>query len=228
MSHEEAKKAASLAALDFIAPGMKVGLGTGSTAKYFIEFLGKRCQTGLVIQAVATSKESERLAKQVKIPMLSLEGLTELDLVVDGADEIDPQKRLIKGAGGAFVREKIIAMMSKKMIVIADETKQVDRLGKARLPVEVIPFGSAATQNHLEQLGCKATLRTDAHGAPFVSDNHNWIFDLTLPPHLTHIEKLHLQMISIPGVVDTGFFFHPATQIVIGKADGTVVLQPKG
>jgi len=224
MSQEVAKKAAASAAIEIIEPGMKLGLGTGSTSKYFIELLGKKCKEGLKIEAAATSRESERLAEQEGIPILSMENLTELDLTVDGADEIDSEMTLIKGAGGALVREKIIATMSAQMIVIADATKQVDRLGRGPLPVEVIPFGAFATKHQLEQLGCEASFRNDSNGSPFVTDNHNWILDIQLPEDLDSFEEAHIQILCLPGVVETGFFFHLATKVVIGKPDGTTEL----
>lgn len=226
MSHDEAKNAAGLQALEFIKEGMLLGLGTGTTAQCFIQHLIKKCQKGLNIKAVATSIASETMAREGGIPLLDVNAITSLDLTVDGADEIDPKMRLIKGAGGALVREKIIASMSREMIVIADQTKQVDKLGKHPLAVEVTPFAKQAIQRHFEDLKYTGQWRRKPSGALYITDNHNWIYDITFSKPLDHPETIHNELIQIPGVVDTGFFFHLATCVIIGRNDGTAVLQP--
>lgn len=224
MSLEKAKEKASIKALDFVADGMRIGLGTGSTATYFIKHLIERVEQGLKIEAVASSEVSTQLAKKGNIPLLNINEISHLDLTVDGADEIDRQKRLIKGAGGALVREKIIASMSKEMIVIADESKCVEKLGKHPLPVEVIPFAISATLSHIQEKGFSGNLRKNSDGTPYQTDNHNWIVDLTFDSPLEDPETVHVSLISIPGVVDTGFFFHLAKQCVIGKQDGEIIM----
>ncbi|NGX37252.1 MAG: Ribose-5-phosphate isomerase A [Chlamydiae bacterium] len=216
MSRDKAKDAASKKALEFVQDGMHVGLGTGSTATHFIEHLIEKCQNGLKIQAVATSSVSEKMAQEGGIPLLDINVITALDLTVDGADEVDAQKRLIKGAGGALVREKIIANMSKEMIVIADESKLVEKLGKALLPVEIVPFCAEATRKQLADLGFKGQWRKD-----YVTDNHNWILDIAFPSPLDDPEKVHLEILQNPGVVQTGFFFHLAKRVVVGNSDGS-------
>ncbi len=224
MSLETCKKAAAEKALSFIKDGMIVGLGTGSTTFYFIEKLIKLCNEGLKIQAVASSERSKDQARKGEIPLIDINSLKSLDIYVDGADEIDPEKRMIKGGGGALVREKIAATMSREMVVIIDESKLVSKLGKRPLPVEIIPFGSTATIHQLELLGYKGVLRLK-EGSPYITDNHNLIYDLHLDPENTHPERDHQQIISIPGVVDTGFFFDLAGPVIIGFRDGKVVVQ---
>lgn len=222
MSHDFAKDAAAKRALEFVKEGMHIGLGTGSTSAHFIHHLSEKCRAGFSIHAASTSKESEQMAREGGIPILDIEKVSHLDLVVDGADEVDGQKRLIKGAGGALVREKIIAAMSGKMIVIVDETKCVTKLGKAPLPVEVVPFAGKATEAQMASLGLSGSYRLDKSGNLFVTDNHNWIFDITFSSPPDNPEELHQQLLQIPAVVDTGFFFNLATTIVVGKADNSV------
>ena len=224
MSHDAAKNAAGLRALDFVKDGMKIGLGTGSTTAFFIHHLIKKCKKGMKIQAVATSLTTEKMARKGKIPMLDVNEVTSLDLTVDGADEIDPQKRLIKGAGGALIREKIIAHMSQEMVVIADESKLVPKLGIQPLPVEVNPFGGMATKKQIEDLGFRTSWRKNKDGSQYVTDNQNWILDLVFEKPLDNPEALHAILIENPGVIETGFFFNYATRIVIGKEGGTVTI----
>lgn len=223
MSLENCKKAAAEKASTFIKDGMIVGIGTGSTTFYFIEKLIKLCKAGLNIQAVASSEKTMEIARKGEIPLLDINSVKSLDIYVDGADEIDPEKRMIKGGGGALVREKISANMSKERIFIVDESKLVPKLGRRSLPVEIIPFGSAATIRQLERLGYKGVLRLK-NNAPYITDNHNFIYDI----HLSESgrpEMFHQQITSIPGVVDTGFFFNLADRVIIGFLDGSVVVQ---
>lgn len=221
MQQEKAKDAASIRALEEVHDGMVIGLGTGTTAAHFIKHLIQKKPT---IQAVATSIASEKLARQGNIPLLDINTLTTLDLTVDGADEIDPQKRLIKGAGGAFVREKIIATMSKKMIVIADESKFVQTLGRCPLPIEVIPFGIESTKKQIQELGYSGSWRKTENNTPYVTDNGNWIFDLHFSTPLDTPEDLQTKLLQIPGVVETGLFLNLATQVILGKEDGTTTI----
>jgi ribose 5-phosphate isomerase A len=217
------KEAVGRAAANLIEDGMVVGLGTGSTAHFFIAALGERCRQGLRIRGVATSEASLKQAQAEGIPTVSLDELSTLiDLDVDGADEIDHQKRMIKGGGGALVREKIIASTSKEMVVIVDSSKVVDRLGKFPLPVEIIPFGHKATIQKLRDLGYQGVLRRDKSGEIYVTDNHNYIYDIQFPQPTDDPER-HDQVIQgIPGVVDTGFFFGLAGRVLVGHPDGKV------
>jgi ribose 5-phosphate isomerase A len=212
---------ASAAAL--VEPGMVVGLGTGSTAAYFVKHLIERCRQGLKIHAIASSQAISVQAAKGGIPLLDPHAVSSLDLTIDGADEIDALKQMIKGAGGALVREKILASMSREMIVIVDESKLVAQLGKAKLPVEVIPFGHLATLHHIQKLGLKATLRKAADNSPFITDNGNYIYDIYFEAPRSHPEQDHETLIRLPGVVDTGFFFHLAGRVIIGFFDGQIV-----
>lgn len=225
MTKEDAKLAAGLKALEYVKDGMLIGLGTGSTARCFILGLIEKWNTGLDIRAIATSQASEKLARSGGIPILDIHSITSIDLTVDGADEVDSKKRLIKGAGGALVREKIIASMSKEMVVVIDESKVVDQLGNAPLPVEVVSFGAEATKIQLEKKGYTSTWRTNPDGSKYTTDNENWILDITFKKPPEDPERDHIAIISQPGVVDTGFFFNLANRIIIGFSDGTAVVK---
>jgi ribose 5-phosphate isomerase A len=221
-SKQQAKVSAGKAAADMIHSGMIVGLGTGSTAAFFIDFLANRCLEGLNIKAVATSKKSFEQAQALRIPMLDINDLMEIDLTVDGADEIDLERRMIKGGGGALLREKIVANMSREMVVVIDESKAVDFLGAFPLPVEIVSFAPLATIHHIHKLGYQGKLRTLSNGIPFVTDSGNLIYDIQLVYPCTHPKKVHAEIRSIPGVVETGFFFDLARKIIIGNEKGNV------
>lgn len=214
-----AKRAAALAALDLIKNGMFVGLGTGSTAEVFIKELA---QKNLDIKCMATSKASEALAKQVGLTLIETETL---DITVDGADEIDPQLRMIKGGGGALLREKIIASISKQVIAIVDESKVVEHLGRFPLPIEVVPFAEKIIQNKIKTLGYPSRLRSD-NDKPFITDNGNHILDISLSHPCLDPESLDQQIRELPGVVETGFFLKLATIAIIGSSDGSVKFLP--
>ncbi len=213
---EACKKAAAEKAATLVEDGMIVGLGTGSTAAYFIEALGK---SGKKVQTVASSKTSHDLAKAAGLKLIDLNSLKSIDLYVDGADEIDPSKQMIKGGGGALLREKILAHMSSEMTVIVDETKLVSKLGTRPLPVEILPFGLSATLHHLHQLGYRGALRSN-----LLTENGNYIFDVKLSTS-SPIEQDHLRISAIPGVIETGFFQNQAGRVIIGFKDGSVVVQ---
>jgi ribose 5-phosphate isomerase A len=226
MSIEACKKAAAEKALSFIKDGMTIGIGTGTTTHYFTEKLIEKCKAGLKIKAVASSLRSTEQARQGKIPLIDINSVKTLDVYVDGADEIDPEKRMIKGGGGALVREKILANMSKEMVVIIDQSKLVDKLGGRPLPVEIIPFGATATLHQLELLGYQGKIRQALHGtggAPYFTDNHNLIYDIQLKN--PRPEEDDERISAVPGVVDTGFFFGLAGPVIIGFLDGKVVVQ---
>lgn len=225
MSRDEIKMRVGYKAAEFVKEGMHVGLGTGSTAYFFIERLIQRCKEGLEIAAVATSNASHEMAKLGGIPLLDIDAITHLDLTVDGADEIDSEKRMIKGGGGAMVREKIIASMSREMIVIVDESKLVSSLGKGKLPVEIVRFAKNATLHHIEKAGFRGEFRKKPDGSPYITDNSNYIIDIHFPTPCSEPETVHRRLIGIPGVVDTGFFFHLAGRVIIGFDDGQVVVK---
>jgi ribose 5-phosphate isomerase A len=223
---DEQKEAAGYAALKFIKPGMKVGLGTGSTANYFIRALAEKVRGGLDVKCVPTSKASGDLAKSLGIELVTLEDAPFLEVTVDGADEIDADFRLIKGGGGALLLEKIVATSSRHMVVIADESKRVAKLGKFPLPVEVVPFGVKATGWKLERafkmvgMEPKMTLRVK-EGKPFRTDGGNVIIDCACGV-IKEPDRLELILNNIPGVVNNGLFLGIAGIALIGKADGTV------
>lgn len=223
-SQSSIKQAIGKAAADLIENDMRVGLGTGSTAACFIEALIERCRQGLKIQAIATSYQSMRQAMQGGIPLVDFDKFSELDITVDGADEIDLQKRMIKGGGGALLREKIVASASHEMIVIVDESKLVKKLGKVPLPIEIVPFGYQATLDKIEKLGYRLSLRMDANQL-FISDNQNYIADIFFDSPPSNPEKVNEELRTIPGVVETGFFFQLAGRVVIGHADGTIEIR---
>jgi|SRR5579862_1071911 len=226
MTKESIKKAVGYQAAELIQDGMLVGLGTGSTAFFFIERLIQRCKEGLRIHAAASSQHSFQQARNGKIPLVDINILTTLDVTVDGADEIDPKKRMIKGGGGAHVREKILATMSHELIIIVDESKLVPELGTCKLPVEVLPFAHLATLHHIEKAGYKGIFRTASNGSPFVTDNHNLIVDIEFEKTRNQPEDDHEILIHLPGVVDTGFFFNLAGRVIIGFFDGQIVIKP--
>lgn len=223
---KEAKKAVGTKAAELVEDGMLVGLGTGSTATCFIESLIKRCQEGLRIEAVATSRRSQQQALNGGIPVIDINRVSTLDICFDGADEIDPQKRMIKGGGGALLREKIVASMSHEMVVIVDETKCVDTLGKFPLPIEIIPFGYRSIVNKIENMGYTGKIRMESGNYKYVTDSGHFIYDAQLSPKHPAPEEIQEQILHIPGVVETGFFFNLAGRVIVGKSDGSVEIIP--
>ncbi|NQX63377.1 ribose-5-phosphate isomerase RpiA [Paenibacillus qinlingensis] len=216
----EAKRAAAELAITEIRDGMIVGLGTGSTAYWAIQGLGVRVQNGLHIQAVATSVASENLAKELGIPLIPFADISEIDVTIDGADEVDTAWHLIKGGGGALLREKIVAFSSKKLIIVVDESKVVPQLGAFPLPVEVVKFGYELTIRKLQALGCEPKVRTADH-QPFVTDNGNYIIDCHFGS-IPNPAELHQVINGIPGVVENGLFIGMASQVIVGYKDGSV------
>ncbi len=229
------KRQAAATALEHVRDGMQLGLGTGSTAKHFVELLGEKVAAGLKVVGVPTSEATRIQAEQCKIPLTTLDQIDRLDLTVDGADELDGALNLIKGGGGALLREKIVAAASDRMIVIADETKWVDVLGRFPLPVEVIPFGLAATQRAMAQafLKCGAfadsgvsgqmVVRKGKDGHVFVTDGGHWIIDAHLG-RIADAPRLAGLLNPIPGVVEHGLFIGLATTAVLAGAQGIRVV----
>lgn len=225
MSADDWKRQAAEHAIKYVEQGMKLGLGTGSTAAKFVDLLGAKVKAGLDVVCVPTSEATRAQAAALGINLSTLDETPFLDLTIDGADELDSDLRLIKGGGGALLREKIVAVASQRVIIIADHTKRVETLGKFPLPVEVVPFGLTATQDMIESLaadcGCEGplTLRKTASGQPFVTDNGNYILDCAFeliedPDALDDALKL------VPGVVENGLF--------IGIADLGIIAGPMG
>ena len=217
---EALKKAVGEKAAEYVENGMVVGLGTGSTAHYMILRLGERVQEGLEIRAVATSKASEATAREVGIPIVEFKDVESIDLAIDGADEIDPQKNLIKGGGGALLREKIIESFAKKLIIIVDESKQVDLLGDFKVPVEIVPFAWELTQKQIEDMGGRTYLRV-REGEVFVTDNGNYILDCDFGK-IEDPATLSKWLNMIPGVVENGIFPGMADLVVMAYKDGRV------
>lgn len=219
---ESIKSAVGKKAAELIQQEMVVGLGTGSTANFFIDHLIERCKRGLRIKAVSSSKGSLERAKKGGIPIYDINEVSHIDITVDGADEIDPQKRMIKGGGGAHVREKILASSSNEMVVIVDETKLVDRVGKSKLPVEVLFYGSSATRRKIEKLGYHGKWRMNEDQSLYVTDNGNILLDIFFDSPPSDPEHVHSQIKHVPGVLDTGFFFGLAGRVIIGYLNGKV------
>ncbi len=224
---DQQKREAAARALQLVKPGMKLGLGSGTTARRFVDLVGGRVKAGLEIRCVATSEATEAQAKALGIPLGTLDDIPELDLTVDGADEVDPKLNLIKGGGGALLREKIVASASRRMVVIADSTKLVPRLGAFPLPIEVVPFGLAATRRHIErafaELGLAGPIRLRGEPTPFVTDGGHYILDCSLraipdPKALSEI------LSPIPGIVEHGLFVGLARAAIIAGAEGVEVL----
>ena len=222
---ESAKQEAAAAALDLVRPGMRLGLGTGSTAAHFIALLGKKVAQGLDVLGVPTSERSRAQAEALGIPLATLDDAPGLDMTIDGADEFDPQLRLIKGGGGALLREKIVAAASQRMIVVADSSKAVARLGKFPLPVEVSTFGLEATRRLIGReaaaVGCRGSidLRKTSEGRAFVSDSGNYIVDCAFGL-IPAPEDLAARLNAIPGVVEHGLFLGFATAVIMGGPKG--------
>lgn len=221
---EAGKQAAAEAAMDFVQDGQLIGLGTGSTVKYFLQALAIRIQKGLHIQGIPTSDTTRRLAEQFKIPLLPDEGEWALDITVDGADQVDPHFNLIKGGGGALLREKIVARSAKKFIVIVDAAKCVPALGMPMpLPIEVIPFGWPNTARYIKREGWNCSLRTQ-NGATFRTDSGNYILDVTIDS-ISNPRELGSRLSQIPGVVEHGLFTGLTSLVLVGSPDGVQVIQ---
>jgi ribose 5-phosphate isomerase A len=218
---DKEKQIAARAALQLVEAGNIVGLGSGSTAAYAVRFLAERVRDGLKILGIPTSQQTKHLAEQLGIPLTTVDEHPNIDIDIDGADEIDPQLNLIKGGGGAFLREKIIASVSRRFIVIAESTKQVKLLGKFPLPVEVIPFAQPLVKQRIEALGAKVSLRSYAYGNPYVTDEGHHILDCTFG-EISDPSALAEKLCRIPGVVEHGLFIGMAEMALIGR-DGEVV-----
>jgi ribose 5-phosphate isomerase A len=221
---DEEKQTAARAAVQLIESGNIVGLGSGSTAAFALRYLAERVGKGLNILGIPTSLQTQHLAEQLGIPLTTLDEHPVIDIDIDGADEIDSQLNLIKGGGGAFLREKIIASVSRRFVVIGDSAKQVSRLGKFPLPVEVIPFAESLIKPQIEALGASVKLRQYAYGNPYVTDEGHHILDCIFgeiidPPALAQ------KLCNIPGVVEHGLFIGMAEMALIGKDSQVIQLR---
>jgi ribose 5-phosphate isomerase A len=225
MNADAQKREAAARALEFVRPGMRLGLGTGSTARHFVEVLGERVRDGLDVVGVPTSQATEADARRCGVPLTTLDETPQLDLTVDGADEIAPDLSLIKGGGGALLREKIVAAASARMVVIADESKWVDALGRFPLPIEVTPFGLSATLRALEkavasvQAAGRLTLRRNSDGHAFVTDGGHWIVDAALG-RIDDPRALARALAGVPGVMEHGLFIDLAQTAILAGPRG--------
>ncbi|HWG91990.1 MAG TPA: ribose-5-phosphate isomerase RpiA [Candidatus Thermoplasmatota archaeon] len=216
-----AKKRAGERACDDLKSGMIVGLGTGSTAEWAVRRVGELVKGGMDLKGVPTSIVTEKLARECGVPLLDLNDVTRIDVTIDGADEVDPSLDLIKGLGGALLREKIVASITARQIIVVDDSKLVKRLGeKAPVPVEVLPFGHAVVKRKLEALGFQATLRAK-NGQTVVTDNGNYVYDIRHPSGaLPPAAELERTLNNIPGVVENGFFLGITKRVVIADRSG--------
>jgi ribose 5-phosphate isomerase A len=221
--HEREKQLAAAHAVSLVKDGMKVGLGTGSTAAIAVKLLGERVRGGLDVVAIPTSERTKALAQIEKIPMTDFTKVTALDITIDGCDEADRELRLVKGGGGALLREKVVASVSERVVIIADSTKLVDRLGKYPLPVEVVRFAWPVVASRLRGLGAEPTLRLAPDGTPFLTDERHFILDAAFGQILDP-ERLSRYLLSTPGVVDHGLFLDLAHDLVIGRGDKVEVI----
>ncbi len=229
MSPDEQKRAAAAKALEQVRDGMKLGLGTGSTAAHFVDLLGARVRDGLGVICVPTSEATHAQAASLGIPLATLDEVPELDLTVDGADEVDPALRLIKGGGGALLREKIVASASARMTVIVDESKVVETLGAFPLPIEINRFGYRASLNAIQKAarawGCEGELRLrqTGEGQPFISDSGQYIVDCHFGK-IGNPDSLATELAAIPGVMEHGLFIGVATECLVAGSGGVRAL----
>ena len=230
MDVEAQKRAAAERALEYVRPGMRLGLGTGSTARHLIDLLGERVRGGLKVTAVPTSEATRAQAERAGIPLTTLDVIPELDLTIDGADEIAPDLSLIKGGGGALLREKIVAAASSEMIVIADESKWVPMLGRFPLPIEIVPFGATVTQRAIEggaaAAGCPgpAPLRKAEDGHAFVTDGGHWLVDAQLQ-RIADPQALAARLSAVPGVMEHGLFIGLARLAILAGPGGIRIVE---
>lgn len=223
LTPDRQKAEAAHKAMEFVRDRQLLGLGTGSTMKYFLTALGQRVQQGLQVRGVPTSQATAEYARQQGIPLLSNEECWDIDVAVDGADQVDPRLDLVKGGGGALLREKIVARAARQFIVIVDQAKQVPHLGLPfPLPVEIVPFGWRTTQRHLENLGWPSVLRQE-NGQPFVTDNGNYVVDVQIP-EITEPSVLETSLKQIPGVVECGLFVMMTSLVIVGTNEGPLVI----
>jgi len=218
MANDQEKEAAARASLRFVQEGNIVGLGSGSTATYAVRFLGERIRAGLKIRGIPTSAQTKELATSLGIPLATLDEYQQIDVTIDGADEVDPQLQLIKGGGGALLREKVVASASRQLVIIADSSKQVPVLGKFPLPVEVIPFAQPLVAKRIAALGASAKLRRQTSGSPFVTDEGHHILDCSFG-QIPDPAALARTLKAMPGVVEHGLFIDMASVVLVARGD---------
>jgi ribose 5-phosphate isomerase A len=224
MANDQEKEAAARASLRFVRDGQVVGLGTGSTAAHFIQLLGEQVNNGLRIRGIPSSVRSREMAANLGIPLTTLDECQQIDVTVDGADEVDPQLRLIKGGGGALLREKIVASASKQLVIVADATKRVPVLGRFPLPVEVIKFAQAVVAAKIAARGAEVRLRLEADGRPFLTDENNHILDCRFG-QIPDADELARELSDMPGVVEHGLFIGMASVVLVANGSEVVELR---
>ncbi len=224
--HEQEKWTAAHYALRFVREGDVVGLGSGSTATDALRLLGERVRAGLRIRGIPTSRASAKLASRLRIPLITLDDAPQIDVTIDGADEVDARLRLIKGGGGALLREKIVASASRKVVIVADSTKRVRILGRFPLPVEIIPFARALLERRIGVLGASVRLRKDQRGKPYVTDEGHWILDCRFG-RIRHPAALAQKLSGMPGVVEHGLFIDYADVVVLARGSKVEVYRRK-
>jgi ribose 5-phosphate isomerase A len=222
MTNDQEKEAAARASLRFVEDGQIVGLGTGSTAAYFIQLLGEEMKNGLRIRGIPSSDRSREQAASLGIPLTTLDEFPQIDVTVDGADEVDPQLRMIKGGGGALLREKIVASATRQFVIITDASKRVPVLGKFPLPVEVIKFARAVVVKKIEALGAEVELRRGADGTPYLTDENNYILDCRFG-QIADADGLARQLSDMPGIVEHGLFIGMASVVLV--ANGSEIIE---
>lgn len=222
MARDDEKRSAARASLQFVRDGQIVGLGTGSTATHAVQFLGERVKAGLKIVGIPTSNKTRDLAASLGIPLTSLDKTPQIDVTIDGADEIDPQLSLIKGGGGALLHEKIVASASRWLVIIADSSKQVAVLGKFPVPMEVITFAQPLVKRRVEELGASVTLRMSGN-SPFLTDEGHHILDCNFGA-ISDVPTLARKLSDMPGIVEHGLFVRMANVVLIGRGSEVVEL----
>lgn len=225
MSQDRAKRNAAEEAVKFVKDGMIVGLGTGSTAKIVVDLIGEKLSKDFKIKGMPTSIKTKQQAEKLGIELINIDDQDVIDLAIDGADEVAPDMSLIKGLGGALLREKKVEKKAKELIIIVDENKMVGKLGRGELPVEVRSEDHESTATEIENIGCEAKLRLEDNGEIFVTDNKNYIYHCLFPNGIENPKEMDKKLQSINGVRDTGLFINMATKIIIGNDEGTRILE---
>ncbi|MFZ0537611.1 MAG: ribose-5-phosphate isomerase RpiA [Candidatus Sulfotelmatobacter sp.] len=222
MANDLEKEAAARSSLRFVKDGQVVGLGTGSTAAYFIQLLGEKVKNGLQIRGIPSSNRSREQAASLGIPLTTLDECQQIDVTVDGADEVDPQLRLIKGGGGALLHEKIVASATRQLVIVVDASKRVPVLGKFPLPVEVVKFAKALVKKRIEALGAQVEMRHNPDGKPFLTDENNYILDCHFG-QIRGADGLANKLSDMPGIVEHGLFIGMASVVLV--ANGSEVIE---
>ena len=225
MNSDNAKRNAAKEAVKFVENGMIVGLGTGSTSRIAVDMIGKKLSQDFQIKGMPTSIETERQAENLGIQLIGIDETDCIDIAIDGADEVSPDLSLIKGLGGALLREKKVEKKAKQLIIIVDEGKIVERLGRGFLPVEVSTEDHKKTASEIEKLGCKAELRVETNEEPFLTDNQNYIYHCLFEKGIEDPHVLDKSLLRIDGVKDTGLFLNMANKIIIGNTDSFRIME---